>query len=137
MLNLMEKGVAWLARQQRRHFAVPVIYERPSDAVANGVCCIPCQAVLGQPGATGEESVASIRIDATELDFLIVADELVWNGRRLEPKVDDRILLQRGGMTQVYEVLPRGGGPPWRWSDPQKTILRLHTKLTEELQNDC
>ncbi len=133
--DLMERGMAWLARMQRRHFAVPVTYERPSGAHGESgeAIRIDCPAVLGQPGATGEESVAAIRIDADELDFLIAAADLVHCGRWLEPKPDDRIVFTRHGVTRVYEVLPRGGGPPWRWSDPQKTIARIHAKLSEEI----
>lgn len=131
MPDLMERAMAWLARMQRRHFAVPVVYERrPRDR--GRTRSIPCLAVLGRPGATGEESVAAIRIDADELDFLIAAAELALRGRRFAPRTDDRIVLTRNGARCVYEVLPRGDGPPWRWSDPQKTIRRIHGKLSEE-----
>jgi hypothetical protein len=33
-----------------------------------------------------------------------------------------------GDQVFVYEVLAPGGEPPWRYSDPYRRTLRIHTK---------
>ncbi|MCL2001330.1 MAG: hypothetical protein FWG74_07845, partial [Planctomycetes bacterium] len=90
-------------------------------------------AVLGRLEATGEASVGPVRVDAEAIDFLIVAAELVFGNREVEPRSDDRVYLSRDGRTLVYEVMPRNSGnPPWRWSDPQRTIRRISVKLVDD-----
>ena len=101
--------MSWLALKQRRHLAV-----------------------LGRTEATGEASVDSVRVDAEGVDFLIAAADLAFGRQEVEPRADDRVYLMRDGRTLVYEVLPQSGGsPPWRWSDPQRTIRRIAAKLID------
>jgi len=32
-------------------------------------------------------------------------------------------------VTFIYEVMAPGNEPPWRYSDPYRRTLRIHTKL--------
>jgi hypothetical protein len=66
-------------------------------------------------------------------DWLVTADELVLSGSRITPRRSDRILvLGPQNQTLVYEVLERDNLPPFHWSDPGRTALRIHTKLIED-----
>jgi len=124
-MDLMSKGMAWLGRMRRRHCSVPVVYERAGHTELE-TRRLHVMAALGRSGAEAEASVPSLRIDAGEIDFLIAAADLSINGVPFEPGRDDRIILTAGGRIHVYDLLPRGGDPPWRWSDPQKTTRRIH-----------
>lgn len=54
-------------------------------------------------------------------DFIVRSDALGF-----EPETGDTVEFKGG----VYEVLAPGGESVWRWSDPYKTALRIHTKYT-------
>ena len=132
MADMMSRGMAWLARMGQRHAAVPVVYERPGEG-RRRARRVEVMAVLGRAEATGEASVEPVRVDANGVDFLVAAADLVFGRQAVEPRSDDRVYLNRGGRTLVYEVLPRtSGNPPWRWSDPQRMIRRIHAKLIDE-----
>jgi len=130
MRAIMDRGVAWLALKQRRHIAIPVMYERPAGEGRKRARRVSVLAVLGRAEGTGEDSVAPVRVDAEGIDFLVAAADLTFGRREVEPRADDRVYLVRGGRTLVYEVMPRvTGEPPWRWSDPQRTVRRISAKL--------
>ena len=136
MADLITRGMRWLSRWQRRQLAVPVVYERAaSPDVEAFMVSVP--AVLGRVGATSDETVEPMRLDADDLDFLIAAADLCAGGAPIEPCADDRLYCSRDGTTHVYEVLPRGnasrsGEKPWRWSDPQQTIRRIHARHVDD-----
>lgn len=54
-------------------------------------------------------------------DFIIRAGELDFT-----PETGDVIVFDG----EEYEVLAPNGEPVWRWSDPHRTALRVHTKHT-------
>jgi len=129
-MSIMDRGVTWLALKQKRHLAIPVVYERPAGEGRRRARRVSVLAVLGRAEMTGENSVAPVRVDAEGIDFLIAAADLVFGRDEVEPRADDRVYLKRGGRTLVYEVMPRvSGEPPWRWSDPQRTLRRISGKL--------
>jgi hypothetical protein len=68
-------------------------------------------------------------------DYLIDAADLVLEGEKSLPAKGDRIEEIDAGQRHTYEVLPLGGEPHWRYSDPYRRTLRIHTKhiATEEL----
>jgi hypothetical protein len=130
---MLARGMAWLSRAVRLHAAIPVLYERPADGERKRARRVTVMAVLGRPEGVGEASIEPVRVDAEAVDFLISAADLVFGRQAVEPKPDDRVYLKRDGRTLIYEILPRtGGSPPWRWSDPQRTIRRIHAKLIDE-----
>ena len=54
-------------------------------------------------------------------DFIIPAGQL-----DLEPQAGDEVVFDGG----VYEVLAPYNEPVWRWSDPYRKAIRVHTKYT-------
>ena len=65
-------------------------------------------------------------------DYLIAADSLVISGTAVIPKPGDRIEELLNGQTLVHDVMsPDQGKPCWRYSDPYRRTMRIHTKQTE------
>lgn len=77
--------------------------------------------------ASQMEGAASIEIG--DRDYLIPAEDLQVGGVQFEPNRGDQLAETLEGTTEVYEIVsPNTGEPAWRWSDPQHTIFRVHTK---------
>ena len=58
-------------------------------------------------------------------DFIIPSAQL-----DIEPQTGDEVVFDGG----VYEVLAPSNEPVWRWSDPYRTAVRVHTKHTGDEQ---
>ena len=61
-------------------------------------------------------------------DYLIDTQSLLFSIIGGLPKRGDRIIEIDGEQTFVFEVMSLGGDPPWRFSDPFRLKLRIHTK---------
>ena len=64
-------------------------------------------------------------------DFLIAAADLVLGGSQVLPERGDRIRETQGQKVYVYEVMAPGKEPQYRFSDPYRRTLRIHTKQVE------
>ena len=120
MGNLLQTGAEWLADQLKAHASAGVVFVRGLDQVT----------VLATVGRTEFEiedgSGAVQRIQSR--DYLIQAADLVLGGSQALPEPGDRIHETQGDVTFVYEVLAPGNEPCWRYSDPHRKLLRVHTK---------
>lgn len=56
-------------------------------------------------------------------DYIVPVSELA-----ALPKRGDRIAEVIGGVTLLFEVVAPGNEPPWRYSDPARSMYRLHCK---------
>jgi hypothetical protein len=125
--DLLTRGAAWLDQQRSRHLTRTVTYLRGGDSV-------DLPATIGQ--TTFEQADEYGVIHRTESrDYLISAAELVLGGGVVTPQAGDRVHETVGAQVFIYEVMAPGGEPAWRYSDPQRQMLRIHTKhvATEEL----
>ena len=52
----------------------------------------------------------------------------------IDPRAGDTIVEIDGNHTFIFEVMALGGDPPWRYSDPFRLKLRIHTKQIESSQ---
>ena len=99
------------------------------------------RAVVYQRGGTNTELPATIGRTVFEQadefgiihklesrDFLVLRTDLVLSGVQTLPKAGDRVRDPDGDDAQVYEVMAPGGEPPFRYSDPYRKTLRIHTK---------
>ena len=121
MANLIKDGMAWLTAQLNAHAASLVTYTRGADSVQ-------VYATKGRTKFEVEDGYGT-RIETEVLDFLILAADLVLAGCLVEPQRGDRIADV--GSTIVYEVMAPGGEQDWRYSDPYRQTLRIHTKRVE------
>ncbi len=121
---MLQKGAAWLAGKLRTHVSREVVYVRGGIRQT-----IP--AVVGRTGYEVTDELGGVRLEYTDRDFLIVAEEYRAGGLLEEPQEGDRIEEAVGGATLVYEVAPPPGRTAWRYDDPYRTMIRVHTKQIE------
>lgn len=67
-------------------------------------------------------------------DYLIEVDALRHpeTGERFLPAEGHRLRETRGDLISVYECLPIGTEPGWRYSDTTETEYRIHTRKVDE-----
>lgn len=124
----MSRGQALLNRMlgDADHGAgVAVVYERP------GQFTLPLTCWVGQEQVTAATVGTTLkpRREDSERDYLIpVAALVTTGGEALTPKRGDRITESLGGADAVFEITPREGEPAWRFSDQQRTRVRVHCK---------
>jgi len=124
MIDVLQDGLTWLRDQLKANASQEVIYRRGAEEVT-------LKAVVGRTLLKLDDGYGGVRMEWTDRDFLIAAEDLILGGQRVLPKRGDRILETHDGKTLVFEVLAPGNEPEWRWSDPHRTLLRIHTKLIE------
>ncbi len=115
MGDLLRQGGQWLEQQRTAHMTSPVVYRRAGRADAE------LQATFGRTEYEVEDEYG-IRVGAQVIDFLILADDL--SPTFDEPEAGDQIVADG----RLYEVMPLSGQGHWRWSDPYRTTMRIHTK---------
>ena len=121
MADVLKDGLAWLTGKLREYAAQTVTYSRGTDSVD-----VP--ATFGKKLLKIDDGMGGIRVEWTDMDFLIPAADLVLNGSPVIPQRGDLIHITEAYDTQTFEVLPFGSEPAWRWSDPHQSMLRIHTK---------
>lgn len=120
MADLLEQGSAFLDDQRHRHMTRTVVYRRGTDEVE--LSATIGRTVFEQADDRGLVS----RIESR--DFLVRAEDLVLAGTPVLPKAGDHVREPQDGRTFVYEVMAPGREPPFRYSDPYRRTLRIHTK---------
>lgn len=120
MADLLQRASDWLEDQRTKYATRVVVYLR-------GVSSVSLPATVGRTmfEVQGDPGV----IERTESrDFLVLAANLVLDGDITLPQRGDRIREAAGDKVQVYEVMAPGQEPCWRYSDPYRKTLRIHTK---------
>lgn len=127
MADLLDKGSAWLEGQRKKHRTRDVNYRRGVDSVV-------VKATIGRT-LFEQDDGAGVIVRMQVRDYLIDTADLVLAGDETLPAKGDRIEEIDAGKKHTYEVLPLGGEQHWRYSDPFRRTLRIHTKLiaTEEV----
>lgn len=127
MPDLLRDGQAWLANQLHEHVATVVTYRRGAEGVT-------VRATIGRTLLQVDDGYGGARMEWTDRDYLIRAADLALGGSPAQPQRGDQIREVVGAQTLVYEVLAPGSEPPWRWADPHRQVVRIHTKqiATEE-----
>jgi hypothetical protein len=129
MADLLEQAAGWLDGMRQAHLSKPVLYCRADDSVE-----VP--ATVGKTVFEVDDGYGAIERFESR-DFLIAAAELALDGEQVQPQPGDRINETAGVLgekTLVYEVMAPGREPCWRWSDPFRRTLRIHTKQIGEEQ---
>jgi hypothetical protein len=121
--DLLDRGSAWLDGQRVRCLSRPVTYSQGNDSVE-------VQAAIGR--TVFEVDNGTVVVEQVESrDFLVRAADLMLSGRKVLPERGDHIRETQDGMVYVYEVIAPGREPHYRFSDPYRRTLRIHTKLVE------
>ncbi len=118
--DLLKTGSDWLADQLKTHAATTVTYWRGTESVE-------LAATIGR--SEWEVETADGVVEKIESrDFLCHAADLALAGAPVTPEPGDLIRETDGAVTRVYEVLAPAGAPAWRYSDPYRKLIRVHTK---------
>lgn len=121
MSNLLQNGVSWLAGQLKTNAAAPVTYWR--GGVDQGVSC-PLSVTWGETRSPViDDSGAELQLRIR--DALFDAADLVLDGCPTTPQEGDKIVETDGTVSELLRIEKEG---LWRWSDPYKTRLRVHTQ---------
>jgi hypothetical protein len=120
MSDLLQQASNWLEDQRTRHAASTSQYVRGSRSV-------DLLATVGKTTFDVDDGYG-VLVRYESRDFLILAADLVLDGLPLIPQRGDRIQETQGGTTFIYEVTAPGKEPCWRYSDPYRKTLRIHSK---------
>jgi hypothetical protein len=121
--DLLQQGSQWLEGIRETHATRPVVYVRGTDSVE-------VSATVGRTVFRIDKGYGVMeRVEAR--DYLVLGSALALNGQSILPNAGDRIREEADGKTFVYEVMAPGGEPCWRWSDPYRQTLRIHTKQVD------
>jgi len=123
MTDLLALGSRFLERQRRRFLSRDVRYRRGARSVIVPATVGRTVFRLDLGGGTVE------RVEAR--DYLIALADLRSLGLPLR---GDQIIEETASRRHTAEVLAPGHEPHWAWADPERTVLRIHTKhLSTEL----
>jgi len=122
MPDLLGNAMRWLEVQRRKYLTVPVIYRR-------GDLSAELPATIGKTVFKVSDDYGRFQYIESR-DYLISAAELVLDGITVLPEKGDEI-VENG---QIYEVMAPNSEPEWRYSDSSRQCLRIHTKLTGEIE---
>lgn len=120
MSDLLEAASNWLEDQRTQHRSRTVAYERGAESV-------DVAASIGRTEFEIESGTGVVERTESR-DFLILTADLVLSGSPTLPEKGDRIRETQGTQAFVYEVMAPGNEPHWRYSDPYRKTLRVHTK---------
>ena len=121
MTDLLERGSQWLEAQRHEFLTRTVVYQRGDDSVQ-------LQATVGNTVFRFDDAHGGVTRYVSR-DFLIRVEDLVLDGEAVLPKRGDRIREPHGEQVHVHEVMGPGRDEPhWRYSDPHRRTLRIHTK---------
>lgn len=120
MSNLLERGAAWLAAKLKTSASRTVIYRR-------GDSYVEVQAVIGKT-EFGEGETQDVVVTHRMRDYLVLTVDLVINGQAVLPEMGDRIEETASGKVHKHEVLASPSGEVFRYADPFRIQLRIHTK---------
>ena len=126
MGDLLDRGAAFLDAQRHQHLSRPVLYR----VGGRGTDEKEVQATIGKTEFEQADDAGLIhRVESR--DFLVRTEDLDLGAGPILPRAGDQVRETVGvGGTNVfvYEVNAPGGQPPFRYSDPYRRTLRIHTK---------
>lgn len=120
MIDILQHGSDWLQEQRTRFATKSVTYQR-------GEASVEIAATIGRTVFQIDNGYGALERSESR-DYLVLAADLVLEGAPTLPQRGDRINEIDGGQTFIYEVLAPGKEPHWRYSDPYRQTLRIHTR---------
>ncbi|MCC6910377.1 MAG: hypothetical protein IT430_20775 [Phycisphaerales bacterium] len=92
-----------------------------------GNSSVQLQATLGQTSFEQSDEYGIVQ-KVESRDFLVRTGDLILEGQMVLPSAGDLIRDMEAGSVFVCEVSAPGHEPPFRYSDPYRKALRIHTK---------
>ena len=123
MSDLLRDGQHWLADKLTKHASRTVVYRR-------GELGVELVATIGRSMYDQDDGEGIITRSQVR-DFLIDTNLLLLSIIGSLPRRGDQVIEFDGDKTFIFEVMSLGGDPPWRYSDPFRLKLRIHTKQVD------
>jgi hypothetical protein len=122
MTNLLSTGSAWLASKLKSHASQDATYYFRGGAT----CSLSVTVGTSEFTRGRADDIVS---EARVVDFLFEAADLLLNDEQVEPRAGDIIKTTHNGSESRFEVVSPGGDEPaWRFSDPNRVRVRVHTR---------
>lgn len=118
MADLMQSAATWLAGKLKNNASQSVTYMRGSQQIGTAL-----KATYGQTIHEQDSQFGILRWESK--DFIFTAADLTLGGDVIEPQRGDKITDHLGN---VFQVLGDNGEPCFRYADPYRTTIRVHTK---------
>ena len=125
MSDLLQQGSNFLEDQRHKYMSRQVRYTR-------GVESILLNATIGRTVFEEQDQFGTIQRTESR-DYLIRSDDLILFGEKSEPTVGDIVTEPVNTVLFTYQVMSFASEPPFRFSDPERKTLRVHTKLINVL----
>ena len=125
-MGAVEKAIGLAHQTARRLTGKTIIYKRDAKQVS-------LAATIGQTLFERADDYGAI-VQYQSRDFLIPAATLILPGlgsAPVLPQAGDQIYETVGDRTFIHEVTAPGAEPAWRYADPFRNTLRVHTKQIE------
>jgi len=126
MSDLLQQGSNFLEDQRHKYMSRQVKYTR-------GVESILLNATIGRTVFEEQDQFGTIQRTESR-DYLIRSDDLILFGEKSEPTVGDIVIESVNSVLFTYQVMSFASEPPFRFSDPERKTLRVHTKLINVLE---
>ena len=117
MTDVLEKANEWLAGMNRAFRARTVTYVR-------GETSAEITATVGKTVFRVDKGYGLFE-HVESRDYLIAVEDF---SAFAEPERGDQVKDVLNGKTEIFEVMAPGDEPHFRWSDPYRKALRIHTK---------
>lgn len=116
----IKSAVEWLGAQRKAHGSKGIVYVRGANRLSLRV-------TIGMTAFRQQDQNGVLIVERTR-DYFVEAADLVLGGSAVVPARGDHIEETEGATVYIHEVLAPGGEPCWRWSGPDRTTYRIHTK---------
>jgi len=125
MSDMIERGLAWLAGQQKAQAAQTITYSRGSQSVA-------IQATLQFAKIVVSDRQGNTKVERPDLSCTFTAADLNFGSGAVEPQDGDviEVTLPGGAAdTKKYKAMPLRGEASWHYCDPYQLQVRVHANL--------
>lgn len=123
MADILANSMTWFNSVTKSHAGASVTYSRGVDSVSLTV-------TLGAPSFGLDAGDPMIETWSGK-DFLFPAADLILNSMLVEPARGDEIRLVSGADTLVFKVMSPGNIPEFKYSDRNRSRLRVHAKQVD------
>ncbi len=120
MADLLQQASDWLEEKRTQHASRVISYVRGAQSV-------DLLATIGKTTFEVDDGYG-VLVRHESRDFLVLAADLMLDGAPVLPQRGDRVRETQGQQVFVYEVTAPGKEPCWRYSDPYRKTLRIHSK---------
>jgi hypothetical protein len=120
MSDMLREGQQWLSEKLTQHASRQVIYRR-------GQLGVELAATIGRSDYEQDDGEGIVTRSQVR-DYLINTQDLLDSIIGSLPRRGDQIVELENNQSFTFEVMALGGDAPWRYSDPFRIKIRIHTR---------